>query len=187
MAIFITSQRLEAIQQDTQLREKFLEELIDEYCHSILWLAFTYVKDQQLAEEVMQDVFLTCYNRIDAFRNQSSIKTWMYRITVNKCKDELRKKSLKNFLLKQGEDQNNLRSDQQHPGDLLVQEVEDELLAQRVMSLPLKFREVIYLFYFEEMQIKEISKTFGIKENTVKTRLNRGRRMLRKMYEKEGE
>ncbi|WP_164668168.1 sigma-70 family RNA polymerase sigma factor [Virgibacillus doumboii] len=187
MAMELDNQELKAIQNDENLREQFLEQLIHEYSQSVLWLAYTYVKEKQLAEEVTQDVFMTCYNKISSFKNQSSIKTWMYRITVNKCKDELRKKSFKRFLLRNEQSQDNWGAYENHPESILVQEMEDEVLTNNVMSLPTKFREVIYMHYFEDMKIREISEIFNVKLNTIKTRLNRGRSMLRKMYEdKEG-
>ncbi|WP_036821188.1 sigma-70 family RNA polymerase sigma factor [Pontibacillus yanchengensis] len=94
----LSSQQLNKIIQDERAKETFIEQLIKEYHQSITRLAFTYVKDQPLAEEVTQDVFLTCFHKIESFRNDSSIKTWLYRITINKSKDQLRKQKFIDLL-----------------------------------------------------------------------------------------
>ena len=65
----------------------------------------------------------------------------------------------------------------------VIQNDEDHQLASAVMNLPIKYREVIYLFYFEEMPIKEIAAVIEVKENTVKTRLRRGKELLKEGWE----
>ncbi|MFD1018359.1 sigma-70 family RNA polymerase sigma factor [Thalassobacillus hwangdonensis] len=182
MTDHLSDTQLRAIQSDENLKESFIEQLIDDYSQGILWFTYTYVKDQQLAEEITQDVFLTCFQKIDQFKNQSSIKTWLYSITANRCKDQLRKKSLKSFLSLKREEQEKNRQDDKYPELILVEKLERENLANNVMALPAKFKEVIYMFYFEDMKINEISDILDVKQNTVKTRLNRGRNLLKKMY-----
>ncbi|MFC0523779.1 sigma-70 family RNA polymerase sigma factor [Pontibacillus salicampi] len=186
MTIDLSDSQLKKIRESEADREQFLELLIDEYSQAILWLSYTYVKDMQLAEEVMQDVFLTCYHKIDSFRNDATIKTWVYRVTVNKCKDQLRKKTIKRFLTKEEKADGYFGKDSRHPEDIIVNKMEDKALADKVMSLPTKFKEVIYMHYFEDMKVREMSEILKMNENTIKTRLNRGRAMLKKMYEEEG-
>ncbi|WP_181348478.1 sigma-70 family RNA polymerase sigma factor [Thalassobacillus sp. CUG 92003] len=186
MAIQLDDYNLHVISQDEARREAFLEQMIAEYSQSILWLAFSYVKEQQLAEELMQDVFLTCYNKIEHFRNQSSIKTWTYRITINKCKDQLRKKTLKRFLMNEERNQDDFGVTTKDPEAITFAKMEDQQLADKVLALPTKFKEVIFMYDFEDMKVKEMSDILKLNQNTIKTRLNRGRNMLRNMYEEEG-
>ncbi|KGP71776.1 sigma-70 family RNA polymerase sigma factor [Pontibacillus yanchengensis] len=186
MTIELTDSELKEICKDESRREQFLEQLIDEYSQSVLWLAYTYVKDVQLAEETMQDVFMTCYRKIELFRNDSSIKTWIYRVTVNKCKDQLRKKTIKRFLSREEKTEDYYGSSKEHPEQEILSKIEDQKLADKVMALPTKFKEVIFMHYFEEMKVKEMSEILKMNENTIKTRLNRGRALLKEMYEKEG-
>ncbi|QST01812.1 hypothetical protein IMZ31_03405 [Pontibacillus sp. ALD_SL1] len=86
--------KVQEMLQDEEMREQFIERMIDQYNQQADPLACIYLckGDHALAEEITQDVFLTCYHKIDTFRNDSSIRTWLYRITINKCKDQLRKK-----------------------------------------------------------------------------------------------
>ncbi|WP_084103097.1 sigma factor-like helix-turn-helix DNA-binding protein [Pontibacillus yanchengensis] len=66
---------------------------------------------------------------------------------------------------------------------MLTAKFEYKVLSESVLSLPTKFKEVIYMHYYEEMKIQEISQVLSIKINTVKTRLNRGRNILKETYE----
>lgn len=65
----------------------------------------------------------------------------------------------------------------------VIQNAEDRELASAVMSLPIKYREVIYLFYYEELSIKEVATVIEVKENTIKTRLKKAKELLKKGLE----
>ncbi len=65
----------------------------------------------------------------------------------------------------------------------VIQNAEDRELASAVMNLPIKYREVIYLFYYEELSIKEIAIVIDVKENTIKTRLKKAKELLKKGLE----
>ena len=73
-------------------REDILRELIDLYAESIKMLAFTYVQNWSTAEDITQDVFIKCYEKMEDFRGDSTYKTWLYKITRNKCIDYLKSK-----------------------------------------------------------------------------------------------
>lgn len=65
----------------------------------------------------------------------------------------------------------------------VIQNAEDSRLASAVMNLPIKYREVIYLFYYEELSIKEIATVIEVKENTIKTRLKKAKELLKEGLE----
>lgn len=165
-------------------KDKLLEEIMNEYGQSIMWLAFTYVKDQKLAEDITQEVFIKCYKNIDKFRYDSSIKTWLYSITTNYCKDVLKSFSYKTLKL------NQLFFEQlpnkETPENKLEQKMRAEELSNSVLKLPVKYREILILFYFEELKIEQISELLNMKENTIKSRLYRGRQLLKEIYEGNG-
>ncbi|WP_257988185.1 sigma-70 family RNA polymerase sigma factor [Bacillus sp. V33-4] len=83
-------ERSEAETHDSLSREDRLVWLMEEYGKSVVRLAYTYVRQKQLAEDIAQEVFIKCYKNLNMFRNESSYKTWIYRITVNKCKDVMK-------------------------------------------------------------------------------------------------
>lgn len=162
-------------------REEKLKWLMKTYGNDVIRIAYSYLKQKQLAEDVAQDVFIKCYEKLDSFRNESSYKTWLIRITVNRCKDVLKSWSYKNlyitdfFKLKQTK--SNLEEYPSYIPD------EKEAVSQQVMELPVKQREVIILFYYEEFSVGEIASLLKTNPSTVKTRLHRGRLKLKESFE----
>lgn len=71
-------------------KEQIIDQLMDEYSDDILHLVYTYVKNQATAEDLTQEIFIKCYEKLHQFNEQATIKTWLYRIASNHCKDYLR-------------------------------------------------------------------------------------------------
>lgn len=162
-----------------------IETLVNEYGKDIKILAFTYVKDWGKAEDITQEVFLICYKKLHLFRGDSSYKTWLYKITVNKCKDELKKKGFWQFRLAE-KLKYHLPQSERSTEEQVITTSEEQELSKNVLSLPVKYREVIILFYYEELKIKEIHDLTGLNIETIKTRLSRAKKLLRKMQEGSG-
>ncbi|MFP7296653.1 sigma-70 family RNA polymerase sigma factor [Neobacillus niacini] len=151
--------------------------LMDEYGDMVVRLAFTYVKQKQLAEDISQEVFISCFKSLDTFQNKASYKTWLYRITVNKCKDYFRSWSYRNISY-QDLFRSIFPSGEKSAENNMVEKEEREIIFERVLKLPIKLREVIILQYYEELTVNEISELLGLKANTVKTRLHRAKKLL---------
>jgi RNA polymerase sigma factor (sigma-70 family) len=155
-------------------QEEKLAWLMKEYGNDVIRIAYTYLKQEQLAEDVAQDVFIKCYEKLDTFRNESSYKTWLISITVNKCKDVLKSWSYRNLVVTDFIRENLISYNKvQH-------ELDDkrELLSNKIIELPLKLREVMILYYYQEFTIEEISDLLGVNPTTVRTRMHRGRLKL---------
>lgn len=159
-------------------REEKLKWLMKEYGNDVIRMAYIYMKNKQSAEDIAQDVFLKCYEKMDTFRNESSYKTWILRITVNRCKDVLKSWSYKNLYIT---DLVKLNHSQKEYEPSV--EDENELISKQVIALPIKLREVIILFYYQEFSIEEISEMLNTNPNTIKTRLHRARLKLKKTFE----
>lgn len=156
-----------------------LEKMIDDYTDDLLRLAFYYVKDLQAAEDIVQEVFIKFYETQNLYKEQGELKAYLKKLTVNKSLDYLkswnyRKVSMQNKLvaLTKGK-----RS------DYLVKKDEQTLIGDAILELPLKQREVLIYFYFEEWTIAEIAAFLSIPQSTVKTRLRRGKELLRPKLE----
>jgi RNA polymerase sigma factor (sigma-70 family) len=162
-------------------KEETIEWLMREYGRSVVRLAFTFVKKEQLAEDVAQEVFIKCYQKLDTFRNESSYKTWVYRITVNLCKDKLRSWSFKNIILTDFFSKNTVNNST--PESELMNFENKKDVSMKVLALPIKYREVIILYYYEELTYNQISDLLDISLQTLKSRLHRARLLLRKMIE----
>ncbi|WP_308417935.1 sigma-70 family RNA polymerase sigma factor [Halalkalibacter okhensis] len=160
-------------------KDTWLESIMDEYGERLTKLAFNYLKDWNAAEDVVQDVFITCYKHYENIDKITSFKSWIFRITINKSKDVLKSSSIRRVLINSNIF-NSLSSKEQSPEIVMIERDENELLSMCVLSLSIKYREVITLYYYEELSIEEISKMLKINVNTIKTRLNRGRAKLKK-------
>ncbi|MGD6804424.1 sigma-70 family RNA polymerase sigma factor [Rossellomorea vietnamensis] len=159
-------------------REEIVEWLMNEYGRKVVRLAYTYLKQEQLAEDIAQEVFIKCFQKLDTFRHESSYQTWIYSITVNLCKDRLKSWSFKNLITSNFFSLKSVTHETPEK-DVINLEAKREL-SECVLGLPVKYREIIILFYYEELSYKEISELLGISSQTIKTRLHRARNLLKK-------
>lgn len=159
-------------------KDQDLEEIMDAYGNELVRLAFTYVKDSDTAKEIVQNVFVTVYSKLHTFRKESSLKTWLYRITINKSKDYLKSWHVKN---RQPLASTHLEALPQSPS--AESHVMNEQLAlqvkQALFRIPKKYRTPVYLYYYEEFSVIEIAELLQTSTNTIKTRLRRGREKLK--------
>ncbi len=164
-------------------REEIIDQLMQEYSDDILHLVYTYVKNRTTAEDLTQEIFLKCYEKLNQFNQQATLKTWVYRIASNHCKDYLRswhyrKITLSDKILEY------IPSKSKQVEEEIIANSEGNILTNAVMNLPLKYREVVFLHYYEELSLAEISKITTENINTIKTRLKRAKELLKdKMIE----
>lgn len=165
-----------------QEQQNELIEIMEQYGREVVWLAYSYVKNEATAEDLAQDVFVKCYEKLSEFRFESALKTWLFRITINQCKDYLRSAQFRRMIpsIKQ---EHFSDSKDKTPEEMTVRKDESSTLADHVLALPRKYREVVILHYFEELKTKKISELLSIKEGTVKTRLRKARKLLKAEYE----
>lgn len=130
--------------------------------------------DEQIAKDITQQVFLKIYTRLETFRGDAELTTWLYRITVNACLDERRKTRRFVFLT-------------DFFSDFLAKKTPDEPIHRREISdavqaaialLKPKFRLPILLKYVEGLSYEEIAKILDCSTGTIASRLNRGHKML---------
>ncbi|RNA69941.1 sigma-70 family RNA polymerase sigma factor [Alteribacter keqinensis] len=158
--------------------------IVTDYGQSIQQLVYTYVKDQALAEDLTQEIFIKVFKKLDSFKQESTLKTWIYRIAINHCKDYVRSWHYRQFIY-DDDTVMHAQSKDKSIDDKIVARSEEECLVHSVLGLPAKYREAVYLYYYEELTSKEISTLMNVRENTVKTRLRRARKMLKEKLGKE--
>ncbi|GGH81262.1 RNA polymerase sigma-70 factor (ECF subfamily) [Pullulanibacillus pueri] len=158
--------------------DRLIDELMMNYGQDILQLVYSYVNNKAIAEDVTQEIFIKCYRKLHTFNRKSKIKTWLWRIAINQCKDYLKKWYSKN-VYPSDIDFTQYETKDKSVESVIIQQDEDAQLTSAVMKLPVKYREVIYLFYFEEMPINELAHVIGVNPNTVKTRLRRAKTLLK--------
>lgn len=152
-----------------------MRELINEYGEYIYHLAYIYVKDRHAAEEIAQDVFYTYSVKEGQFRGEASLKTYLTRMAINKCHDELRKRKRKNIWNAILPFSFSARSAEQE----VMEKQRGVSIKEIVWRLPIHYREVIILHYYEDFSVKEMTELLETSENTIRTRLRRGREVLK--------
>ncbi len=124
-------------------------------------------------DDVVQDVFLSAWRGLPEFRGQCAVSTWLFRITVNACRRQRRRRFLR-LLPWHG------RRNVAEPAEAAAQQSETGARVRAaVRALPPRYREVVVLHYLENLSRAEIGEILGLKPNAVDVRLNRARRRLR--------
>jgi RNA polymerase sigma-70 factor, ECF subfamily len=171
--------------------EEAISYLMQTYGNRVLHLAYFYVKDRHLAEDITQEVFIKAYRQWDRFRGDSSVYTWLYKITVNLCRDRARSAWWRRlvptddaYVLAHGEAQS--APPEEGPEDAALRMAQNEELMAAVMKLSDVYREAIVLYYYQELSTVEIAELTGVSDNTIKTRLFRARAMLKEHLQKGG-
>ena len=145
---------------------------VEQYSDTVRRLCIVYLKNYADAEDIFQTVFLKYVLSSMSFKSAEHEKAWFIRVTINACKD-----FLKSFFRRHTVPLDEvLEQPAPLPPDYR------EVLAA-VLSLPKKYREVIYLHYYEEYTAPEIGRILGKNPNTVYTLLTRSKKMLREKLE----
>ena len=169
--------------------ETAVHELAERYGSRIYQLALRQMKNQEDAEEVTQDVLMKVFRKISAFRGESALSSWIYRITFNTAMSRLRTSKVARAAQQRewnrdGDDEK-LREAQQ-PADWSHMPDEELLRAQlrravvaAIQDLPEIYRAPVVLRDIEGLSTEEASTRLHVKDQTLKSRLHRGRLMLR--------
>lgn len=160
-----------------KITDEEMRKIMDSHGEHLIRLAYFYVKDWATAEDIVQETFINFYRKSAQFDNRASLKTYLSKITVNKCHDHLRSWKNKRSLFSNSI--GSLLSSSKSPEESLEQHTDQSNLTNKILELPVKYREVILLFYYQEFTSKEISELLACSENTIKTRLRRAKDLLR--------
>lgn len=152
-----------------------MERIVDQYGTGLLRMCYLYLKDMQLAEDAVQDTFLKVYRNYGQFNGGAGEKTWVTRIAINVCKDYLRTAWRRRVNVV--EELNDI-PDAEGP-----HAAEDGALLNEVLALKPKYREVLLLYYYQDLKISEIAKVLNAPESTISVRLKRAREQLKSRLE----
>ena len=156
--------------------QKHIKEVIDQYGDYLLRIAYTYVKDERIAQEIIQDVIFTYYRKQEQFRGEASLKTYLTKITIHRSYDYLRSWKNKGDLVL---DRIFTKGKTKSVEKRIIEQEEKLEITRAVLSLKVKLREVIFLYYYSEHTIKEIAEVLNIPQSTIKSRLQKARSELR--------
>ncbi|GKV65126.1 MULTISPECIES: sigma-70 family RNA polymerase sigma factor [unclassified Sporosarcina] len=162
-------------------RRELLDSFIRDYGDDLKRIAYLYLNDLAESEDIVQEVLIKSYHQLDSFRHESSYKTWLIRMTINQCKDHKKRWSVRNIFYKQEVPE--VRDRKLTETDYIQKESSNEMLQQLARLAP-KHKEVLILYYYEELTMQEISDVLQINYNTVKSRLLRGKQVLKEKLER---
>ncbi len=145
----------------------------EKYIDTVYRVALNYMKNPTDAEDVTQDVFLALIRSRPSFENEDHARFWLIRVTVNACKKHFRSPWRKVLPL------------EEYAKALPFEATGHSDLFLAVMSLPLKYRLPLYLYYYEDYTTLEIAGLLKIPKGTVCTNLNRGREKLKELLQEE--
>lgn len=141
--------------------------LAQTYMDTVFRLAFSYTKSPADADDITQNVLLKLYTENKPFDSPEHIRNWLIRVTLNECKSLFRSPWRKSEDIAD------------YANTLTMPTKEHRELFDMVMNLPMKYRVVLYLFYYEDYSTAQIAEALHIKETTVRTHLTRGRKKLK--------
>jgi len=169
--------------------DNLLDEWMNTYGPEVLRTAFFYVKDRSIAEDIFQEVFLKVYKKMDTYRGEASIRTWILKITINQCKDYLKSSWFKRILLNfEAKDDIPVEADTTLiPEGIVLQHEEKQELLKQVLKISLPLREVLILYYYHDLSQDEIADILKIPVGTVRSRLHRSKEALKKQLKLGGD
>ncbi|WP_181347687.1 sigma-70 family RNA polymerase sigma factor [Thalassobacillus sp. CUG 92003] len=157
-------------------RDQAIEYIMNHYGEAIKRTIYTYVKNFHTTDDIFQEVLIQIYRKWDQFQGDSQLKTWAMRIAINRCKDYLRSPLHRIKLVK---DQWVDKGDEQSAEKAVIEDEHWGEIAQAILNLPVKYREVMILTYHQNYTQHEIAETTGVPVSTVKTRMQRARDLLK--------
>ncbi len=149
------------------------DELYQNYATDVLRVAYYYLGNRELAEDVTQDVFVKLITNCPSLEAGRE-KAWLLKVALNRCRDLWRSSWIRKVVLG-------------HPGfecfpapDMIGRLADQQTISEAVSRLNPEFKEVVLLFYYQGFSVSEIADMLGIAEGTVSSRLSRAREKLQK-------
>jgi RNA polymerase sigma-70 factor (ECF subfamily) len=146
-----------------------VEEAVRKYADMVYRLAVVNTNHAPETDDIFQNVFMELFRHQNSITSEEHLKAWLIRVTINECRSAM---SLPWKKRRVGMDA--LPEPSEKPAE------DHSEVTQAVLELPPKYRQVIHLFYYEDLSIREIAEAMHLSEGAVKTRLSRGRDLLKK-------
>lgn len=164
----------------SEVKERQLEEWISEYSSVVLKLCFVYLADTELAKDAMQDTFVKVWRSMEQFqsRHELSAKAWIMKIAVNICRDYKRTAWFRHVDMRKSIDE--------LPEPMAPATETSRELFMDVMNLPAKYKQVIFLHHFQNLNQSETAQALGISRTSVSKRLKKAYELLRNEPERRG-
>lgn len=174
------------IQRCLEGDELAFQMLYNQHSGMVYRLSFSLLQNKEDAEEVLQDSFDYAFRKLSHYdSNKSAFKTWLYRITVSRCRNKRRRKWLPTFSLNQYPEQNIKDHNAPAPDSIIELDDQQKAIWQALGELSLKLRETAILRYYHGLRYKEIGEVLGIPAKTAESRMRLAHKALREYLEQD--
>lgn len=155
------------------LEEQKWHDCLNTYSKKLLHLSYLYVKDWHSAEDIVQDVFIKYFETESQFKGDASLETYLTRMTINRSKDYLKSWRYRTITL------TNFFPQVMHMKNPVIEHEERSEIVEAVLSLPVKYRELIILHFYEHHSFTSISTLLNVPTSTVHNRFLKAKSLLR--------
>ena len=156
---------------DPETTEQTFTDLVNTHQTALLRMCYLNLRDRGLTEDAVQETFVKAYRALPAFRGDSNLKTWLMRIAINTCRDMQRGSWLKHI-------SRTVTLDQlAEPSESFSEDA--VAVNMEIARLPVKLREAVLLYYYQNMKIEEVADALGIGISSASERLKRAKEKLR--------
>ncbi len=157
---------------------KAFQRLVRQYQEKVRGLVYSILSDPDTMDDLVQEIFIKVYTSINRFEHRSNLGTWIYRIAVNHCRDEIRRRRVRRFFSMEKMELDPMEMSPTADKALLKKE-RIELVRWGLSKVSEKHRTIIVLRDFEDMSYEQIAEVLNLELGTVKSRLNRARLALK--------
>lgn len=163
---------------------KAFEELVRRYQRQVANLIYTTMGNPDEVDDIAQEVFIRVYRSLPHFKFDASFFAWIYRITMNLCIDEIRKKKIRrvlslDFLTEETLEKNRQAKNHGMPSDSVLAEEKKQVVLSALQKLSTEHREILVLREYEDYSYNEIAEKLDLSLEAVKSRIFRARTELR--------
>ena len=167
------------------------EEIVNLYQQKVCSTIYFMVKNENIVEDLAQEVFIKVYKNISKFNEDSSLYTWIYRIAMNTCIDQIKKEKRFSYIstyveTEDGELEMQLEDESQKLDEIVENKIRKESLIKAIKSLSAEQRALIVLRDIRQFKYMEIAEMLNLNLGTVKSKISRARQTLKECLEKDG-
>ncbi|SEM54232.1 RNA polymerase sigma-70 factor, ECF subfamily [Mesobacillus persicus] len=158
-------------------------QIINKYKNQLYATILRMTKNPQDAQDLVQEAFIKVYHQLGKYEGKGTFSSWIYRVAINHCMDEFRKKRYKMQQLEISEDQ---VVNSNHPEVIFMKKEKNRQLEKLIGTLPEEERIIILLRYVNELSYSEISELVEVPVSSVRNKLHRAKKKLRETIKREG-
>ena len=171
--------QLDLVAKCKQNDQRAQMQLYDKYCHAMYATAYNFIKQKDIAEDLMQEAFLKAFQKIGNFNGEVSFGAWLKKIVINQCLDWLKKRKLKIVSIENEHVQIAEEDDWKVEDSITVNQIHET-----IEQLPDKFKIVLKLFLLEGYDHQEIAQILNITEVSSRSQVFRGKNKLKELLKK---